>query len=52
MTYDSKSYELAEYFLEDYIGRMTATDCANCAHVLAQQIQQTIEDYLKGLEDD
>jgi len=44
-TYDSKCYELAEYFLQDEKG-LTDTERKLETHLLAQEIQQAIEDFL------
>ena len=49
MTYDSKCYELAAGFVADVAG-LSDRDQTNCAHALAQLIQETIEDFLSGLE--
>ena len=39
MSFDPKCYELAEYFLRDQ------TTCERVIHALAQEIQDTIEDF-------
>jgi hypothetical protein len=48
-SYDSKSYELAAYFLADVMGLKPA-ELPCVTHMLALQIQGTIEDFLEELE--
>jgi hypothetical protein len=49
MSYDPHCEELAELFLdESYVGR----DRKGIVHALAQTIQTSIEDFLKGLLED
>ena len=45
MSYDTKCYELAELFLSD-LGKEYAVPYEFSAHELAQEIQNTIEEYL------
>ncbi len=47
MSYDTKCYELAAYFLDDITG---STDAERAE--LAQEIQTVIEDFCSGLEED
>lgn len=52
MTYDTKCYELAEVFLRDAMneGIIHPDLVATNAHLLAQDIQQTIEDFIMELK--
>jgi hypothetical protein len=49
ITYDPDVYDLARSFVSDVAG-LTPFDIENCAHVLAQQIQYLIGDFVTGLE--
>ena len=52
MTYDTKCYELAETFLRDATNERNIHPdlVATNAHLLAQEIQQTIEDFIAELK--
>ena len=52
MTYDKKCYELAEVFLRDAMNERNIHPdlVATNAHLLAQEIQQTIEDFITEME--
>ena len=51
-TYDPKCFELAESFLRDEAGERNIHPdlIATNAHFLAQEIQQTIEDFLAEMK--
>lgn len=48
-TYDSKSRELAEHFLDEDFG--SRANYADIVHRLALGIQQTVEDFCEDLND-
>ncbi len=52
--HDPKCYELAEYFLDDETlrGAHIVVDQRHMKSLLAQHIQDAIEDWLRGLADD
>ena len=52
MTYDKKCYDLAEAFLRDEANEknIPADTVATRAHFLAQEIQQTIEEFITEMK--
>ena len=50
ISYDSKCYELAEEFLSNDPLTTTKFNTEQNRHLLVQEIQQTIEDFLHDLE--
>ena len=50
--YDIGCHKLAEKFIEDYsynVGALSKREAKHHSHQLAQQIQHTIEDYIKTM---